>query len=85
MQSNTGSNLPWEIDPNENESQVTRGRKPGQLKGISYNVPNRRQISVSLLEKDIHKIDEIAKKLNVARSKVISELISTHPRISHQT
>ena len=52
---------------------------------MTYNVPHRKQISVSLLEKDIEKIDNIAKELNVARSKIISELISTHPKINNQT
>jgi hypothetical protein len=76
--------LPWEIDPSQND-MPRRGRKTGQLKGMTYNVPHRRQISVSLLERDIEKVDNIAKELNVARSKVISELISTHPRIIQQT
>ena len=85
MQGNSESKLPWEIDPSSNQEISSRGRKPGQLKGISYNVPKRRQISVSLLEKDIQKIDNIAKEMNVARSKIIGELISTHPKIMHQT
>ena len=79
MQSNSDSQLPWEIDG----SQVNRpGRKPCQLKGSTYNVPSRRQVSVSLLLSDIDKIDFISKKRNVARSKIISELINTHPAIS---
>ena len=85
MQGNSESKLPWEIDSSNNQDVVSRGRKPGQLKGISYNVPKRKQISVSLLEKDIQKIDKIAKEMNVARSKIIGELISTHPRMAHQT
>lgn len=73
--------LPWDVDPNSIEDPVKRGRKPGQLKGMTYNVPRRKQISVSLLEKDIQKIDLIAREFNVARSKVITELINTHPRV----
>lgn len=84
MGDNSDSRLPWDITPN-NIDQSKKGRKPGQLKGMSYNVQHRKQISVSLLEKDIEIVDNIAKELNVARSKVISELISTHPKIRHQT
>jgi hypothetical protein len=75
------NSLPWEVDPNQQDDVVKRGRKPGQLKGMTYNVPRRKQISVSLLERDIQKIDLIAKELNVARSKIITELINTHPRV----
>jgi len=75
------NSLPWEVDPNKQDDVVKRGRKPGQLKGMTYNVPRRKQISVSLLERDIQKIDLIAKELNVARSKIITELINTHTRV----
>ena len=85
MQSNSGGKLPWEITSKDNDLSHRKGRRPGQLKGMTYNVPHRKQISVSLLEKDIEKIDNIAKDLNVARSKVISELITTHPKIINQT
>jgi len=85
MNVNSDNKLPWEISPNDQNQIQKKGRKPGQLKGMTYNVPHRKQISVSLLERDIEKVDNIAKELNVARSKVISELISTHPRIIHQT
>lgn len=85
MQSNSTNKLPWEINPEDQLNVNTRGRKPGQLKGISYNVPTRKQISVYLLEKDIQKLDLIAKEFNVARSKIISELISTHPRMVQKT
>ena len=83
MQDNTEnkSSLPWELDPNSQEEIIRRGRKPGQLKGMTYNVPRRKQISVSLLERDNEKIDVIAKEFNMARSKIITELINTHPRI----
>lgn len=83
MQENTENNkkLPWEVNPSQNDEIAKRGRKPGQLKGMTYNVPRRRQISVSLLERDIQKIDLIAKEHNIARSKVITELINTHPRV----
>lgn len=83
MQDNTTNNnqLPWEVDASKQEGVLKRGRKPGQLKGMTYNVPRRRQISVSLLERDIQKIDLIAKEHNIARSKVITELINTHPRV----
>ena len=83
MQDNTEnkSSLPWELDPNSQEEIIRRGRKPGQLKGMTYNVPRRKQISVSLLERYIAKIDVIAKEFNMARSKIITELINTHPRI----
>tara|TARA_Y100000817_G_scaffold300322_1_gene279248 strand:+ start:280 stop:549 length:270 start_codon:yes stop_codon:yes gene_type:complete len=83
MSDNTESKnqLPWDVDPNSTEDPVKRGRKPGQLKGMTYNVPRRKQISVSLLERDIQKIDLIAREFNVARSKVITELINTHPRV----
>ena len=83
MQENTENktSLPWEVDPNAQDEIVKRGRKPRQLKGMTYNVPRRKQISVSLLERDIAKIDIIAKELNMARSKIITELINTHPRI----
>tara|TARA_A100001015_G_C14972481_1_gene705756 strand:+ start:484 stop:741 length:258 start_codon:yes stop_codon:yes gene_type:complete len=85
MQSNSEGKLPWEISGNDIDYSNKKGRRPGQLKGMTYNVPRRKQISVSLLERDINKIDDIAKELNVARSKVISELISTHPKIINQT
>ena len=41
MQDNTEnkSSLPWELDPNSQEEIIRRGRKPGQLKGMTYNVP----------------------------------------------
>ena len=85
MQSNSEGKLPWEISGNDIDYSNRKGRRPGQLKGMTYNVPRRKQISVSLLERDINKIDDIAKELNVARAKVISELISTHPKIINQT
>lgn len=83
MQDSTGekSSLPWELDPTQQNVTLKRGRRPGQLKGMTYNVPRRKQISISLLERDIQKIDLIAKEMNVARSKIITELINTHPRI----
>lgn len=63
--------------PDSNTQQ--RGRKPGQLKGVHYNVMKRKQISVSLYEKEIDLIDKLAKEENVTRSRVIHNLITSHP------
>lgn len=58
------------------DKRKNNGRKPGQLKGTTYNVAPKKQITINFLEEDIQRIDEIAQAEGVTRSKVITSILN---------
>jgi predicted DNA binding CopG/RHH family protein len=57
------------------DDRVNNGRKPGQLKGVSYNVVPKKQISLNIREEDLGRIDEMAAEKGTTRSRIVSQII----------
>lgn len=62
--------------PIKEDKRKNNGRKPGQLKGTTYNVAPKKQITINFLQDDLDKIDEIAQAEGITRSKVISTILN---------
>jgi len=54
----------------------TRGRKPGQLLGETYNVIPKQQLTVSFNRDDLETIEQASEELGINRSKLIRTIIS---------
>jgi len=54
----------------------TRGRKPGQLFGETYNVVPKQKLTVSFNRDDLEIVEQASEELGINRSKLIRTIIS---------